>query len=184
MREKKKSILNFSAVALFLSPKFRFLYDKIIRKSAKLLIFGYVICNSKNIGMAGIRIGYILTSECLAGMIEKFKPMMEVSSLAVNAIVAICSSRKYLKSAVKDIVISRGKFTYGLRDLGYNAIERGGNFILVDFGDKRKEVLESLGKNNIEYRIFGSPLKKYTRITVGKYKIMNYVLKIIRKHNK
>lgn len=131
---------------------------------------------SKNIGMAGLRIGYILTSEHLAGMIEKFKPMMEISSMAVNAIVAICSNKKYLQKAVKNIVVSRGKFADGLADLGYKVIERGGNFVLVDFGDRRKEVLESLEKNNIEYRVFGSPLKKYIRITVGIDEIMSYVL--------
>jgi len=46
MRFKKKCVNTFLKVALFLSSKFRLLYDIIIRKSAKLLISADVIFNS------------------------------------------------------------------------------------------------------------------------------------------
>ena len=136
---------------------------------------------SKNIGMAGLRIGYILTSEYLAEMIEKFKPMVEINSLAVKAIVAICSNKKYLNNAVEIIVNSRYNFANNLRKLGFEVIVGGGNFVLVDFENNRDIICNNLEKNNIEYRVLPSPLKKYIRITVGANNIMDYVIKIISK---
>ena len=134
---------------------------------------------SKNIGMAGIRIGYVLASKYLAGMIEKFRPMMDVSSLAVKALIVICEDKKYLKNAVEDIKLSRSQFANSLKKMGYKIIERGGNFVLIDFGKMRDKISDSLDKNNIEYREFSSPLEKYIRITVATKGIMAKVMGII-----
>lgn len=134
---------------------------------------------SKNIGFAGLRIGYILTSEYLAEMIEKFKPMMEINSFAVQAIKIVCSNKKYLKSAVKNIITSRKNFSLGLKKLNYQTIERDGNFVLVYFGKDREKICKLLEDNNVEYKVLPEPLSKYIRLTVGTDKVMKGVLKII-----
>ena len=135
---------------------------------------------SKNIGMAGIRIGYILTSKYLADMIAKLRPMMDVSSLAVRALTTICSDKKYLAEAVEEIKSSRSNFANELKKMNYNIIERGGNFVLINFGNMRDKVISALDKNNVEYRAFSQPLDKYIRITVGTKKVMKIVLDIIK----
>ena len=63
--------------------------------------------------------------------------------------------------------------------MGYKIIERGGNFVLIDFGKMRDKISDSLDKNNIEYREFSSPLEKYIRITVATKGIMAKVMGII-----
>lgn len=135
---------------------------------------------SKNIGMAGIRIGYILTTERLAEMIEKFKSMMEVNALAVRAVEVICSDDKYLKNSVEKIINSRKKFANKLSKLGIEVVERSGNFVLVDFGLCKEAVIKKLTDSNIEFKILPPPLSRYIRLTVGLSNIMDQVVSVIK----
>ncbi len=137
---------------------------------------------SKNLGMAGMRIGYILSSENLSLMMEKFKPMMEINSFAVEAIKIICSNRKYLNEAVKKIIQSRHNISRKFRELGYEVLERKGNFILVNFKNDRKIIEKILDKNNIEYRKLSEPLENYIRFTVGTKDMMNKFFKVIQEN--
>lgn len=135
---------------------------------------------SKNIGMAGLRIGYILTNERLSGMIEKCKSMMEINALAAKAVEVICSDDRYVKDAVKEIIDARKKFAVSMTELGFRVMERDGNFVLVDFGSKRDKILKHLIDKKVEIRALGAPLEKYVRFTVGARGIMNLVMEIIK----
>lgn len=134
---------------------------------------------SKNIGMAGLRIGYILSSEYLTNMMEKFKPMMEINSLAVEAVKAICNNPKYINDACKEIQSNRKELTDRIRNMGYEVIEKKGNFILVDFKGDREKIEKKLKENNVEYKIFNEPLHNYIRFTIGTKKIMKKLLSLI-----
>ena len=135
---------------------------------------------SKCIGMAGIRIGYILTSEYLANIIEKFKPMMEINSLAVEAVKAICNNPKYIEEATSKIVKARNEAAKRIKEMGYKVIERKGNFLLVDFGNDRTKIEENLKENKVEYKIFKEPLSKYIRFTIGIPEVMEKLFEIIK----
>ncbi|EKE11884.1 MAG: hypothetical protein ACD_15C00005G0013 [uncultured bacterium] len=135
---------------------------------------------SKSVGMAGLRVGYILTTERLVKMIEKFKPFREITSLATRAVEVVCSDRKYMENSVKKIINSRKKFTNNLKGLGFDVIEGGGNFVLVDFGVHRKSVIKNLLNNNVEFKETPDPLTRYIRLTVGLSSTMNQVVGIIK----
>ena len=149
----------------------------LIRKFRNLVV---IRSFSKSIGMAGIRIGYIIAAEELINMIEKFKPMEEINSLAVEAIKVICSNDFYIKDAVNEIISSRKYFTQTMRELGYSVIERHGNFVLVNFKEQRKQMEEVFDRNLIEYKIFSGVLKNFMRLTIAKKSVMDYVINIIR----
>jgi len=135
---------------------------------------------SKNIGFAGLRVGYIITNEEVAGMIEKMKPMMELNALAVKAVLALCNHPDYLKKAVKAITSARHRFGQQMEKLGFPTIERQGNFVLIDFKDKKEKISETLSANNIEFKALPTPVDKYIRITVGTKKVMDYTAKVIK----
>ena len=135
---------------------------------------------SKNIGMAGLRIGYILGSEPLVSMIEKFKPMVEINSLAVQAIKVICSDEKYLTNATNQIVNTRKNFAETMREMGFDCSERSGNFVLVDFGKNKESICQCLDKKKIEYKKLPAPLQHYIRITIGTDEIMSRVISILK----
>lgn len=134
---------------------------------------------SKNIGMAGLRIGYILSSEYLVNIMEKFKPMMEINSLAVEAVKTICRNPRYIQEATKEIVKTRSQVAGRFEKMGYKVIERKGNFILVDFGKDRDKIEEKLKQNKVEYKVFKEPLSKYIRFTIGTHEVMEKLLQII-----
>ena len=135
---------------------------------------------SKSYGLAGLRIGYIYSSEYLIRMIEKFKPMMEVNFLAVEAIKVVCSDKKYLNDSVKEIVEARKYFKDELIKMNYDVIERHGNFLLIDFKENREKVENIMKNNRIRYRTFNDMLKKYIRISIGTMEVMKEVVEIIK----
>lgn len=135
---------------------------------------------SKSVGMAGLRIGYIITSERLVKIIEKFKPFREITSLAARAVEVVCFDGKYLKNSVKKIINSRKKFARNLKELDFDVIEGGGNFVLVDFGKCKELVTKSFMENNIEFKETPSPLERYMRLTVGLPVVMDQVIDIIK----
>ncbi|HRZ95513.1 MAG TPA: histidinol-phosphate transaminase [Candidatus Moranbacteria bacterium] len=135
---------------------------------------------SKNVGLAGLRIGYILTNEGLAKMIGRFKPFREVTALAARAVEVVCTDGKYLKNSVNKILIARKKFAKELKKMGFDVIEGGGNFVLINFGSKRDTMLKAFENNNIEFKETPNPLTRYIRLTVGVNGIMKQVASIIR----
>jgi len=134
---------------------------------------------SKCIGMAGLRIGYILSSQRLIHMMEKFRPMMEINSLAVEAVKEICSDRSYMDMAVAEIKASRAYFKGELKKLGYDTIVRSGNFVLVDFGPDTPMIEDIMTRNSIEYKTLAPPLSSYIRITVACREIMTSVVQVL-----
>lgn len=136
---------------------------------------------SKSMGLAGLRLGYILTTKRLANMLEKFKPMMEINSLAVQALKIICKNKNILKEAVSEIKESRELFAQSLEKLGYQALTRQGNFVLVDFKEDRPRIEELFKQNHVEYRTFSYPLAQYIRLSVGTKELMKKVIQMIEK---
>ncbi len=134
---------------------------------------------SKNIGFAGIRIGYILSTEYLLNIIEKFKPMMEINSLAVHALKVLCTKNEMLQHEVNKVIRARHSFALNLKSLGFNVIEKGGNFILVDFKASKEIIAQNLQKNNIEFKQMPVPLNNYIRFTIATSDIMDNVYNII-----
>lgn len=135
---------------------------------------------SKSYGLAGIRIGYIYSTEYLVKMIEKFKPMMEVNSIAVEAIKVVCSNKEYLEKSVEEITMAREYFASELIKMNFDVIQRFGNFLLIDFKEKRERIEELMKNNRIRYRTFNDPLKKYIRLTIGDMDTMKKVVEIFK----
>ena len=134
---------------------------------------------SKNIGLAGLRIGYIVTTEYLSEIIEKFKPMMEINSLSVLAVKYVCSDCDLIKNEVAKVINTRHTFATALNNLGFDVIEKDGNFVLVNFGVWKEKVMEKLVDNNIEFKKLPMPLNNYIRFTIATDEIMQNVVKLI-----
>ena len=134
---------------------------------------------SKNIGFTGLQIGYVLAQEQLIEFIEKFKPTIELNSLAARAIKVMCSKPGLLKRLVKDTICTRNFFASELKKLGFKVIEKGGNFILVNFGSKSEDIKKKLEDNDIEFKTVSAPFDGYIRLAIANKKVMNFVLKVI-----
>lgn len=136
---------------------------------------------SKNIGFTGLQIGYILANEQVIEIIEKFKPTIELNSLAARAVKVMCTKPDLLKRLVAETISIRHEFAIGLQKLGFDVIEKGGNFILVNFGDKTEKIIAAFDKENIEVKSVTAPFDNYFRIAIADKDTMDFVLQVISK---
>lgn len=138
---------------------------------------------SKNIGFTGLQVGYILAQEPVIEFIEKFKPGIEINSLAARAVKVLCTKPELIKAQVTETIQSRKIFANSLKELGFKVIENGGNFILVDFGHKTVSVTKNLDNANVEYKMITKPFDGYIRFAIGDKQTMMTVLEIIKNAN-
>ena len=134
---------------------------------------------SKNIGFTGLQIGYVLANEKVIEIIEKFKPTIELNSLAARAIKVMCTKHDLLKKLVAQTISIRHEFASELQKLGFDVIEKGGNFILVNFGDKSEKIIKALDDAKIEVKTVMAPFENYIRIAIADKDTMDFVLKVI-----
>lgn len=135
---------------------------------------------SKNVGFTGLQIGYILAQEPVIEFVEKFKPTIELNALAAKAIKVLCTKPLMIQQLVREIVQVRHFFATEITKLGYNVLEKGGNFVLVDFGVKNTEIQKALDKSNIEYKIISKPFEGRIRFAIGDKNTMIKVLEILK----
>jgi len=99
---------------------------------------------TKNYGMAGLRLGYVLSSdsEYLKGMSERVQPW-NISTPAQAAGVAALKEKDFLSESIELIKRERIRLQKGLKDLGLKSVDSDVNFILFkgpdDLYDRMKE---------------------------------------------
>ena len=125
---------------------------------------------SKWAGLAGLRVGYALASPKLVAHIIDIKSPYNLSTAAEAALIASLEDAPALLERVEDNVAERARL-FGLLETipGVKAWPSGGNFILLEFEEGRKdEVYEGLADRGIFVRKFSSDrLRNAFRISVG-----------------
>ncbi|MEO0293277.1 MAG: histidinol-phosphate transaminase [candidate division WOR-3 bacterium] len=128
---------------------------------------------SKAFGLAGLRIGYLLSNETLASQIQKAKLPFSLGIFSQVAGEVLLKNKEYKEEVVKKIIKERENIFSKLQDLpGIEPIPSYTNFIL--FKTKflsGKELFEELYKKGVLLRYFDNPrLKNTLRVTIGKTK--------------
>lgn len=134
---------------------------------------------SKSLGMAGARIGYAVMDEIIRNHAYKMKPVVEITSLAVSAIKVLFKNNEIVHRLTEKIVKSRKYVVDELLKLGYLVLDTETNFILVNFQNKEKEIMEILKKEKIEIKKLNGMYEGYYRITVGTIDIMEKFINCI-----
>jgi len=123
---------------------------------------------SKVYGLAGIRVGYSLSSPDIADMLNRIRQPFNVNSLALTGAVAALADDEFVKRSVATNSAGLQQLQDGLRDLGLCGIPSAGNFILADFRQASGPVYEALLKAGIIVRpVANYGLPNHLRITVG-----------------
>lgn len=150
---------------------------ELINKYNNVIVIGTF---SKSRGMAGARLGYIITSKALADDIQKVKFSINpynVNSLTQSAGVAVLESDDYYKDCVLEICKTRDSFTKDLRKNGFEVIDSYTNFVFAKHPEySGKYLADELRKRNILIRHFDSKrISEYIRITIGTPEQMDIV---------
>ncbi|MFN4182649.1 MAG: histidinol-phosphate transaminase, partial [bacterium] len=110
---------------------------------------------SKNYGLAGIRIGYALSSREIIQLLEKVVPPFNVSSLAQAAVLAALDDKEHLERTVR-ITLEEKKFLYEVfHSLGLSFVPSEANYILVELPGDARSFFQLLLKEGVIVRPVG-----------------------------
>jgi histidinol-phosphate aminotransferase len=151
----------------------------LISKYSNLIIFRTF---SKAFGLAGIRLGYIISNSRNVSVINKIRNGKEVSSIAQIAATAALIHYDQIQNRIAELVEVRDWFFYQLNELpNYIVFPSSANFLLVRHV-KSLEIISALRLNKILVRDRSTMhlLENCFRITIGTKTEMQRVFEILK----
>ncbi len=124
---------------------------------------------SKTAGLAGLRIGYIIANEKVLNLLYKFRPMYEVNSIAVLFASEMLGNREIVEDYIASTEEGKRWLLQEFENVSFKTIDTKANFVHVDFGKYKDNILRLFEEKNILIRGFLNVkgYENYTRITIG-----------------
>lgn len=108
---------------------------------------------SKFAGIAGARVGYLITNPALSTVCNTIRFPMGVSLFSAKiAEYVLTYDRQWIKDTVALIISERERMTAAVRDIGYQVYPSQANFFLVRFGENAQEIYSQLKSRGILIR--------------------------------
>ena len=147
------------------------------------------------IGMAGLRVGYLMADKEICRELNKVRLPYNSNSVSQEIASIILENRAEIQKQIEDIILERDRFTERLKEIkGIKPFSSETNFILFKIAKNSKEVFDKLLDGGILIRNFGNditplspPLVRgevkggFLRVTVGTHDENNEFLDTIRK---
>lgn len=140
---------------------------------------------SKAWALAGLRIGFILSSKKIINYMTSSKPMYEIGSLQSYVLAKLIDKKYYLdvKKSVKNLIESKNKFINLLnKQNNIEYINTHSNFIHVKLGKNRKKIINEIKKFAYIRDDQSKILKNYSRITITRFEFLKKIFDIIKKN--
>jgi histidinol-phosphate aminotransferase len=124
---------------------------------------------SKAAGLAGLRLGCLFVHREMATNMRKAQSPYPVNVAALAVAEAAMRDRRFIASTVREVRRGRRELERGLAHLGIESFPSAGNFVLVYFGGRAKEIVAALEQKGILLRDRSSDFggQGYVRITFG-----------------
>lgn len=183
-KEKMQSICeNFNGIVLIDEAYADFADDSCVDFVNK---FDNVIVSrtlSKSYSLAGIRVGYAVSSSSIIDGMMKVKDSYNINALSQNIALLALKDQDYFNENIRKICETRKKTSTALKELGFQVIPSAANFLLASPQDNDGEKLyKQLKENGILVRWFaGDDISKFIRISIGTDKDMDTLLDLIAK---
>ena len=123
---------------------------------------------SKAYGLAGLRVGYSVSSEPVADLLNRVREPFNVNSLALIAAQVALDDVEYLEKSKKLNTAGMKQLEEGFRQRGLKWIPSIGNFIAVEFQQEALSLYNKLLHKGVITRpiaMYGMP--KHLRISIG-----------------
>lgn len=128
---------------------------------------------SKDFALAGLRLGYIISSPENITDLRKYLAPYNVSNLTVNAGIAAIDDIEYFFNVKIEMEKSKKILTDGLVNLGAKIYPSKTNFLCVDFGSKADFIYKKLLDNKIKVKYFKQTPMLENCFRIGVPKIEN-----------
>lgn len=123
---------------------------------------------SKIYGLAGLRIGYSISSPQVAELLNRVRPPFNVNSLALAAADTALEDAAFVDEARRTNAAGLEYLTSNLTAIGLRVTPSIGNFVLVDMGRPAGKAYDALLRAGIIVRpVANYGLPDHLRITVG-----------------
>jgi len=123
---------------------------------------------SKAYGLAGLRVGYAVSSAAIADFLNRVRQPFNVNSVALAAATAALADTAHLARAVEVNRAGMRQLTQGLDALGFDYIPSAGNFVCVDLRRPARAVYEALLSHGVIVRpVANYGMPNHVRVTVG-----------------
>lgn len=124
---------------------------------------------SKAYGLAGLRIGYGISSKEIAGILNKIREPFNINRFAQVAALAALNNKAFLKKVLAYVKAEKKYLYRELKKCKLSFIESATNFIVVNFKNNTGDLYNYLLKQGIIVReLKGWGLANYFRVTVGR----------------
>jgi histidinol-phosphate aminotransferase len=123
---------------------------------------------SKIYALAGLRVGYAMSSAGIAELLNRVRAPFNVNSLGLSAAKAALADDAFVARARNLNQQGLEMLSHGFAQLGLQVVPSIGNFVLVDLGLPSGPIYESLLREGIITRpVANYGLPDHLRITVG-----------------
>ncbi|MBS68181.1 MAG: histidinol-phosphate transaminase [Pseudomonas sp.] len=123
---------------------------------------------SKAYGLAGLRVGYAISSPVIADVLNRVRQPFNVNSLAQAAACAALDDVDYLAASRRLNDAGMRQLEEGFRQLGLDWIPSKGNFIAVDFARDAAPINQALLREGVIVRsVAGYGMPTFLRVSIG-----------------
>jgi len=123
---------------------------------------------SKAYGLAGLRVGYAVSSLAIADLLNRVRQPFNVNSLGLVAAVAALEDHDHLDKSININSDGLLQLTKGFARLGLAYIPSVGNFVCVDVGKPAAGVYDALLRQGVIVRpVANYEMPQHLRVTVG-----------------
>lgn len=124
---------------------------------------------SKIHGLAGLRIGYGVSGEAVADILNRVRQPFNTNLLAQTAAVAALDDTDHVTESVRVNREGLAQVTAACRERGLGFIPSVGNFLSIDVGREAGPVYQALLREGVIVRpIAGYSLPHHLRVTIGR----------------
>jgi histidinol-phosphate aminotransferase len=123
---------------------------------------------SKAYGLAGLRVGYALSSPQVAGFLNRVRQAFNVNTVALAAAQAALDDSEHLQKSVAANREGMRQFESGLDAMGVRRYPSRGNFVLIDCGRPAGPIYEAMLRQGVIVRpVAAYQLPNHLRVTIG-----------------
>jgi len=123
---------------------------------------------SKAYGLAGLRMGFGLSSPQLADILNRVRQPFNNNTLALVAAEAALTDDEHLQQTIAVNTKGMQQLTDGFKKLGLEWIPSAGNFVLVDLKQQGQPIYEALLRKGVIVRpVSNYELPHHLRVSIG-----------------
>lgn len=124
---------------------------------------------SKAQGLAGLRVGYGLSSPAVADLLNRVRMPFNVSIPAQAAAIAALADTEHVQASVELNRVEMERLKSRLADMGLSWLPSAGNFLCVRLGPGAGEIYQALLRQGVIVRPIGGgyQLGEFLRVSIG-----------------